>query len=181
MLNVANASRNQLDKTLSLSCCGRWHQQRQIHVDLVNLFKTVLSLFLQLHPDQLSSGLPPPPPLSPISETVVHDDSKAAAASSSNSSFKASNASFAAASDESVAGDSGVYEAAPRPKKVKATARQQQQLEAVAAAAGLSSMSLETAQVKIKLRYSVDDALLHVGIERARNLGALFIPENKKM
>ena len=47
---------------------------------------------------------------------------------------------------------------------------------------GLASMSnLETAQVQIKLRYSVADALLHVGIERARNLAALFIPENRKM
>ena len=46
---------------------------------------------------------------------------------------------------------------------------------------GLASMNLETAQVQIKLRYSVSDSLLHVGIERARNLAALFIPENRKM
>ncbi|XP_039294559.1 protein kibra isoform X1 [Nilaparvata lugens] len=58
----------------------------------------------------------------------------------------------AAVSDESVAGDSGVFEAA-------------------------SSQAVETAQVQIKLRYSVGDSMLHIGIERARNLSALFIPD----
>ncbi len=49
------------------------------------------------------------------------------------------------------------------------------------ALSGLASMNLETAQVQIKLRYSVKEALLYVGIEKARNLGALFIPENRQM
>ena len=149
----------------------------------------------QFTPDQTSIG-PPPPPLSPISETVHDTANNGANAGANNLSTcsKASNASSvrscsAAVSDESVAGDSGVYEASPRAAAAANTTTQQrssrkQQLEAAAAAAaaaGLSSMSLETAQVKIKLRYSAEDALLHVGIERARNLGALFIPENRKM
>merc|ERR1719192_3121160 len=69
----------------------------------------------------------------------------------------------AAVSDESVAGDSGVFEASHKKEDL-----------------GLSS-SLETTQVQIKLRYSASDQLLHVGIERARNLSALFIPEGRKV
>ena len=43
------------------------------------------------------------------------------------------------------------------------------------------AMSLETAQVQIKLRYSSTDGLLHIGIEKARNLSVLFIAEGKKV
>merc|ERR1719285_505248 len=95
-------------------------------------------------------------PLSPISETAT-DDQKTSTSSNARSVS-------AAVSDESVAGDSGVFEA-PRPSKGDL---------------GLS-MNLETAQVQVKLRYSSTDDLLHVGIERARNLAALFIPEGRKV
>ena len=94
-------------------------------------------------------------PLSPISETTT-DDRKTI---SSNTRSGVS----AAVSDESVAGDSGVFEASHKKEDL-----------------GLSS-SLETTQVQIKLRYSASDELLHVGIERARNLSALFIPEGRKV
>merc|ERR1719328_870726 len=95
-------------------------------------------------------------PLSPISETAT-DDQKTSTSSNARSVS-------AAVSDESVAGDSGVFEAS-RPSKGDL---------------GLS-MNLETAQVQVKLRYSSTDDLLHVGIERARNLAALFIPEGRKV
>ena len=93
-------------------------------------------------------------PLSPISETT--DDQKTTSSNARSVS--------AAVSDESVAGDSGVFEAS-RPSKGDL---------------GIS-MNLETAQVQIKLRYSSTDDLLHVGVERARNLAALFIPEGRKV
>ena len=70
----------------------------------------------------------------------------------------------AAVSDESVAGDSGVFEAS-RPSKEDLG----------------FSMNLETAQVQIKLRYSSTDSLLHVGVERARNLAALSIPQGRRV
>ena len=96
-------------------------------------------------------------PLSPISETTTDTDHKTVS-SSNNRSVSA------AVSDESVAGDSGVFEASHKKKEDL----------------GLSG-GLETTQVQIKLRYSSSDELLHVGIERARNLSALFIPEGRKV
>ncbi|CAH0393951.1 unnamed protein product [Bemisia tabaci] len=81
-------------------------------------------------------GRPPSPPLSPISETPR------------------------SVSDESVAGDSGVFEASNKSHTTH------------------SDINLETPQIQIKLRYSAADSLLHVGIERARNLNALLVPEN---
>jgi len=93
-------------------------------------------------------------PLSPISETNT-DDRKTVSSNARSVS--------AAVSDESVAGDSGVFEASHKKEDL-----------------GIS-MNLETAQVQIKLRYSSTDNLLHVGIERARNLAVLFIPENRKV
>lgn len=98
------------------------------------------------------------PPLSPISEAAVSKTS-----------------SSVAVSDESVAGDSGVFEAVTRSTHVVSG------LGHVPGAAGVSFGGLETAQVQVKLRYAVEDAVLHVGIEKARNLAALFIPENRKM
>jgi protein KIBRA len=59
------------------------------------------------------------------------------AASSTNSNPR--SAVSAAVSDESVAGDSGVFEAAQHPRKEDL---------------GGLAMSLETAQVQVKLRYS---------------------------
>lgn len=72
----------------------------------------------------------------------------------------------AAVSDESVAGDSGVFEASNRKRALFSSHDQ------------VLDLNVDTAQVQIKLRYSMSDNMLHVGIERARNLAALFIPEN---
>jgi protein KIBRA len=84
-------------------------------------------------------------PLSPISESAILSDS-----SSSNSRLNpASRSVSAAVSDESVAGDSGVFEAAS-----SSTSRKDD--------LGLA-MNLETAQIQIKLRYSTPDGLLHIG------------------
>ena len=95
-------------------------------------------------------------PLSPISETTT-DDRKTTLSSNTRSGVSA------AVSDESVAGDSGVFEASHKKDDL------------------VLSSNLETTQVQIKLRYSSSDELLHVGIERARNLTALFIPEGRKV
>nr|CAD7454004.1 unnamed protein product [Timema tahoe] len=101
----------------------------------------------------------PEPPLSPISETPPQELSSSGTNTRSVS---------AAVSDESVAGDSGVFEASNKKRPSLGDP----------AAAALDEMNLETAQVQIKLRYSQCDCLLHVGIERARNLTALSIPDN---
>ena len=95
-------------------------------------------------------------PLSPISETTT-DDRKTTVSSNTRSGVSA------AVSDESVAGDSGVFEASHKKDDL------------------VLSSNLETTQVQIKLRYSSSDELLHVGIERARNLSALFIPEGRRV
>ena len=95
-------------------------------------------------------------PLSLISETDM-DIRKTTGSGSDARSVSA------AVSDKPVAGDSDVFEAPHKRDDL-----------------GIS-MNLETAQVQIKLRYSNTDNLLHVGIERARNLAALFIPENRKV
>ncbi|KAG7177001.1 protein kibra-like isoform X1 [Homarus americanus] len=65
----------------------------------------------------------------------------------------------AAVSDESVAGDSGVYEAYPKG----------------------SASPPETSQVQIKLRYSKQESLLNVGVERARNLSMLNTEDGCKV
>ncbi|XP_017877265.1 protein kibra isoform X1 [Ceratina calcarata] len=110
-----------------------------------------------------------PPPLSPISETPPPTGIRSRASSSGTNTRSVS----AAVSDESVAGDSGVFEASNR-RKLPGVIGDVDSL-------ALGEMSLETAQVQIKLRYSVSDGLLHVGIERARNLAALFIPNNAQV
>lgn len=63
----------------------------------------------------------------------------------------------AAVSNESVAGDSGVFEAS-RP-----------------------ASNNESAQVQIALRYMKAESMLHVTIERARHLAALFVPTNSQL
>ncbi|XP_047003394.1 protein kibra isoform X1 [Schistocerca americana] len=117
----------------------------------------------------------PEPPLSPISETppplVGSSQELLQVAGLSNPSSGTNTRSVSAAvSDESVAGDSGVFEASNKRHSffgVDHTVSDE--------------MSLETAQVQIKLRYSISDGLLHVGIERARNLAALFIPDGSRV
>ncbi|XP_974791.2 protein kibra isoform X1 [Tribolium castaneum] len=102
------------------------------------------------------------PPLSPISETpppiLEHDGTALSRTSSSGTNTRSVSA---AVSDESVAGDSGVFEASNRKKLVE--------------------QDVETAQVQIKLRYASGESILNVGVERARNLGALYIAENAQV
>ncbi|XP_033224229.1 protein kibra [Belonocnema kinseyi] len=113
-------------------------------------------------------SLPQEPPLSPISETPPSIGIRSRASSSGTNTRSVS----AAVSDESVAGDSGVFEVSNR--------RRLSELLGIDPLV-LGDMNLETAQVQIKLRYCVSDGLLHIGIERARNLVALFIPENSQV
>ncbi|XP_076344894.1 protein kibra-like isoform X3 [Tachypleus tridentatus] len=72
----------------------------------------------------------------------------------------------AAVSEESVAGDSGVFEASVKRLQVDRHIKED---------------NIETAQVRLKLRYALEDHLLHVGIEQARNLSELNIQENHKI
>ncbi|CAH0560752.1 unnamed protein product [Brassicogethes aeneus] len=104
------------------------------------------------------------PPLSPISETpppiLDHDEILQGAALSRTSSSGTNTRSVSAAvSDESVAGDSGVFEASNRKR-----------------ASGV--FDGDTTQVQIKLKYVLNENTLNIVIERARNLNALLIAEN---
>ncbi|XP_030758332.1 protein kibra isoform X1 [Sitophilus oryzae] len=110
-------------------------------------------------------------PLSPISETpppMIDQDEmlQGAALSRTSSSGTNTRSVSAAVSDESVAGDSGVFEASNRRR-----------------ASGVfgSNIDTDTAQVQIKLRYVVADGVLSVTIEKARNLSALMIDENSQV
>lgn len=116
------------------------------------------------------------PQLSPISETppplidsedILQVTSLSRTCSSSGTNTRSVSA---AVSDESVAGDSGVFEASNRKRALFSSHDQ---------ASG--DLNVDTAQVQVKLRYSISDNMLHVGIERARNLAALFIPENSQV
>lgn len=82
-----------------------------------------------------------PPPLSPISETPPPTGIRSRASSSGTNTRSVS----AAVSDESVAGDSGVFEASNR-KRLSGLISDVDPLAS-------GEMSLETAQVQIKLRY----------------------------
>lgn len=103
------------------------------------------------------------PPLSPISETpppmLEHDGTTLSRTSSSGTNTRSVSA---AVSDESVAGDSGVFEASNRKKLMQ-------------------EQDVETAQVQIKLRYAAAESILNVGVEKARNLTALYITENSQV
>ena len=39
----------------------------------------------------------------------------------------------------------------------------------------MAAMSFEAAQVQIKMKYDREDSLLHMGVERARNLRTLVL------
>ena len=107
-----------------------------------------------------------------------------------------------------VTGDSGVFEAAspakqptPKPSKQSSSAEgsapsplkssQNQALLGVndtleALSIGSGASSCITAQILIRLKYSTPDSLLYVGVEKARNLGALTMSQisakiNRKM
>lgn len=124
-------------------------------------------------PSRLSyEGSTTDPPLSPISETppplldseeILQTSSLSRTASSSGTNTRSVSA---AVSDESVAGDSGVFEASNRKKNSAFGVNESNEI------------NIETAQVQVKLRYALSDSMLHVGIERARNLAALCISEN---
>lgn len=91
------------------------------------------------------------PPLSPIYERPSMLDIPPAVLSRSSSASNTRSVS-AAVSDESVAGDSGVFEASRA-----------------------LLLNKDTAQVQIGLKYSKSDCILHVTIEKARNLTALYL------
>ncbi|CAH1778285.1 unnamed protein product [Owenia fusiformis] len=93
------------------------------------------------------------PPLSPISES--------SSGVCNNLSGVNTRSVSAAVSDESVAGDSGVFEASVK--------RMDED--------GLPEKDLESAQIQIKLKYEGVEGQLHIGVEQARNLAALAIPE----
>ena len=108
-----------------------------------------------------------------------------------------------------VTGDSGVFEAAspakqptPKPSKQSSSAagsalsplrtNQNQALSGVSdtlealSIGGGGVSSCITAQILIRLKYSTPDSLLYVGVEKARNLGALTMSQisakiNRKM
>lgn len=102
--------------------------------------------------------------LSPISEAPIGNHQEIALSRTSSSGTNTRSVS-AAVSDESVAGDSGVFEASNRKK-----------------AAGYAPEDLfDTAQVQIKLRYVFNENMLNICFERARNLNALVIPDNSQV
>ena len=120
-------------------------------------------------PSRLSYESAGDPPLSPISETppptLDHDEGLQATLSRTSSSGTNTRSVSAAVSDESVAGDSGVFEASNRKRL-----------------SGLFGPDdSETAQVQVKLRYVSSESILNICVERARNLMALLIPENSEM
>ncbi|KAK6172410.1 hypothetical protein SNE40_016065 [Patella caerulea] len=98
------------------------------------------------------------PPLSPISES--------SSGVCNNLSGGNTRSVSAAVSDESVAGDSGVFEAA-----VKRTGDIDEVLET----------KLESAQIQIKLKYEGVDKILCIGVEQGRNLLALPFPKNSRV
>lgn len=107
-------------------------------------------------------------PLSPISETPLpmldHDEVLQPTLSRTSSSGTNTRSVSAAVSDESVAGDSGVFEASNRKRSIMQ-----------------SDDIIDTAQVQIKLRYIMAESMLNVCIERARNLAVLVIPDNSEV
>ncbi|XP_035825058.1 protein KIBRA isoform X1 [Aplysia californica] len=100
----------------------------------------------------------PNPPLSPISES--------SSGVGNNLSGGNTRSVSAAVSDESVAGDSGVFEAS-----VRRTGYIDKVLET----------NLESAQIQIKLKYEGVERQLLVGIEQARNLEVLPFPWDSRV
>ncbi|XP_070553644.1 protein KIBRA-like isoform X1 [Ptychodera flava] len=105
-------------------------------------------------------------PLSPISEGMP---GVVSVGSQSNGNTRSVSA---AISDESVAGDSGVYEAAiKRPGEVGDEVF----------FSDPDIQQLEAAQIQICLKYETSDSLLHISVEQARNLNVLPIPDKAKV
>ncbi|XP_074650621.1 protein KIBRA-like [Tubulanus polymorphus] len=99
------------------------------------------------------------PPLSPISET-------SSGVCNNMSGGLTTRSVSAAVSDESVAGDSGVFEAS---------------INRPGALDDVLVLNLECAQVQVKLRYEQFEKQLIIGIEQARNLAALPMAENSQV
>ncbi|KAH3834003.1 protein KIBRA-like isoform X2 [Dreissena polymorpha] len=97
------------------------------------------------------------PPLSPISES--------SSGVCNNLSGGNTRSISAAVSDESVAGDSGVFDAVVKKDMLDEV------LEA----------GLESAQIQIKLKFESGESRLVIGLEQARNLTALQFPENSRV
>ena len=45
----------------------------------------------------------------------------------------------------------------------------------------MAAMSFEAAQVQIKMRYDREDSLLHIGLEKVRNLRSLVLKPNRQL
>ena len=78
------------------------------------------------------------------------------------------------ASSESVAGDSGVFEATSPTKNLPPS-------DAEKLTSLMAAMSFDSAQVQIKFKYDREDSLLQIGIERARNLRTLILKPNRQL
>ncbi|XP_013389422.1 protein KIBRA isoform X3 [Lingula anatina] len=101
------------------------------------------------------------PPLSPISE------SSSGVCNTCNLSGGNTRSVSAAVSDESVAGDSGVFEASIKRRGEFDDA---------------FDLGLECAQVQIRLKYEAVEGQLHIGLEKARNLAAIAaLPEKSQI
>ena len=109
-------------------------------------------------------------PLSPC--TSGSGGLEAGEANSSASSYH--RAMSSAVSSESVAGDSGVFEAASPTKHLQGG-------DAEKLTSLMAAMSFEAAQVQIKMRYDREDSLLHIGLEKARNLRTLVLKPNRQL
>ena len=79
-----------------------------------------------------------------------------------------------AVSTESVAGDSGVFEATSPSKHLQGG-------DAEKLTSLMAAMSFEAAQVQIKMRYDREDSLLHIGLEKVRNLRSLVLKPNRQL
>ncbi|XP_050682758.1 protein kibra isoform X2 [Leptidea sinapis] len=127
-------------------------QQRELEEKLAEMRIGVAGLSevtgLASIPVQVQGPGRPCEPLSPISETPTRLSPTCSSTGTNSRSVSA------AVSDESVAGDSGVFEAAQ---------------------AGDSNNAVNSAQIEIKLRYCADESTLEIGIIRARNLHELYI------
>ena len=105
-------------------------------------------------------------PLSPCTSGL-----EAEANSASNSYHRAMSSTV---STESVAGDSGVFEATSPTKHLQGG-------DAEKLTSLMAAMSFEAAQVQIKMRYDREDSLLHIGLEKARNLRTLVLKPNRQL
>ena len=110
-------------------------------------------------------------PLSPCASAVSGLESEANLASANSSYHRVMSS---AVSTESVAGDSGVFEATSPSKHLQGG-------DAEKLTSLMAAMSFEAAQVQIKMRYDREDSLLHIGLEKVRNLRSLVLKPNRQL